>query len=314
MIKLIERLKQQTALISGFAIEGNQISLDYRKIFIFPTRRGFYFLLLTLLLLLIGFVYNNNLIYLLSFLLASIFFVSIFHSFRSIAALQLHLGQDTNVFAGEMATIDLIVRDTAGQERPGIEVSLDHKTFSDLPQSEASHLKLLTKTTRRGLIPLGRIRIASAYPFGLVRAWSNLRFDRKLLVYPKPSTTAPSPADGHSSGDEQNSSKIRGSDDFYGQREYQKGDSLKHVNWKAYAKGQGLFSKQYTTSQSRELWFDYQNLLSLPEEERLSVLCRWIIDAHRNQQTYGLCLPGLKITPNQGEDHYKKCLEALALF
>ena len=314
MFKLFERLKQQAAIISGFVSEGNQVTLDYRKIFIFPTRRGFYYLLLTFLLLLIGFVYNNNLVYLLSFLLASIFFVSIFHSFRSLAALQLQLGQNSDVFAGDMAGIDLILRDTMGYERPGIEVYLDQKTFSDLPPLEASHLKILAKTKKRGLLPLGRIRIASAYPFGLIRAWSNIRFERNILVYPKPSTQVIKPSDELSSGDEQSSSTIKGSDDFYGQREYQKGDSLKHVNWKAYAKGQGLYTKQYTTSQSRETWFDYQSLLGLPEEERISVLCRWIIEAHKNQQTYGLLLPGVKIPLNQGEAHYKKCLEALALF
>jgi uncharacterized protein (DUF58 family) len=240
--------------------------------------------------------------------------VGIFHSFRSLAKLQLQLGQNSKAFAGELVAVDLIARDTSGYERPGIEVSLDQKSLNDLPRYEACHLKILATTEKRGLLPLGRIRIASAYPFGLVRAWSNIRFNRKILVYPKPSTLVVNPYDGTTSGDEQNSSQLRGSDDFYGQREYQKGDSLKHVNWKAYAKGQGLFTKQYSASQRKELLFDYQSLLALPEEERLSVLCRWIIDAQRNQQTYGLILPGLKISPNHGEAHYTKCLEALALF
>jgi len=49
------------------------VTLNHRRIFILPTKRGLGFALLLLLLLLIAFVYNNNLVYLLTFLLASIF-------------------------------------------------------------------------------------------------------------------------------------------------------------------------------------------------------------------------------------------------
>ncbi|WP_306306045.1 hypothetical protein [Methylomonas koyamae] len=70
----------------GEAPTSAPISLGHRRIFILPTQRGLAFVLLIVLLLLVGFVYSNNLAYLLGFLLASIFFVAILHSFKSLAA------------------------------------------------------------------------------------------------------------------------------------------------------------------------------------------------------------------------------------
>jgi len=49
------------------------LTLDQRRIFILPSKRGLGFALLILVLMLIAFVYNNNLAYMLAFLLASIF-------------------------------------------------------------------------------------------------------------------------------------------------------------------------------------------------------------------------------------------------
>ena len=74
----------------------------------------------------------------------------------------------------------------------------------------------------------------------------------------------------------------KGADDFYGLQEYQSGDSIKHIHWKAFAKGLGVFSKQYGGEQSsEEIWLDYDYAPGHNIEERLSQLCRWVIDAEQ---------------------------------
>jgi len=63
-----------------------------------------------------------------------------------------------------------------------------------------------------------------------------------------------------------------------------------------------------------EIWLDYDNAPGHNTEERLSQLCRWVIDAERAGIQYGFSLPGLKLPPDNGLLHNRKCLEALALF
>ncbi|UOA09780.1 hypothetical protein [Methylobacter sp. S3L5C] len=59
---------------------------------------------------------------------------------------------------------------------------------------------------------------------------------------------------------------------------------------------------------------NYDNAPGHNTEERLSQLCRWVIDAERMGIPYGFSLPGLKLSPDNGMAHTRKCLEALALF
>ncbi|MDD5412564.1 MAG: DUF58 domain-containing protein, partial [Methylobacter sp.] len=76
------------------------VELIQRRVFILPTRRGLGMVFTILLLLLVAFIYNNNLVYLLGFLLASIFFVTILHTFKALAGLVVQAGFVQPVFAG----------------------------------------------------------------------------------------------------------------------------------------------------------------------------------------------------------------------
>jgi uncharacterized protein (DUF58 family) len=161
---------------------------------------------------------------------------------------------------------------------------------------------------------MGTVTVFSTYPLGLFYAWSPLRFNVKTLVYPKPSALE-LPFPEFPSADADQGASHKGADDFYGLQEYQTGDSIKHIHWKAFAKGQGLFSKQYSgaATTATEIWLNYDHALGYNTEERLSQLCRWVIDAEWTEIRYGLVLPHLKLMPDHGLTHYHQCLEALAL-
>ena len=93
------------------------------------------------------------------------------------------------------------------------------------------------------------------------------------------------------------------------------GDTLRQIHWRAYAKGQGLQSKQYASEAGgTEMWLDLAMTPGAGLEERLGQFCRWIIDAEQSGLRYGLIIPGHKIELNSGLAHYTACLEVLALF
>ena len=299
--------------ISGEKATDKPATLNHRRIFILPTHRGFNFAILTALLLLIAFVYNNNLVYLLAFLLASIFFISILHSYKSLAGLVLQKGQSKAVFAGEAAGFDIHINNPVDVERYYLQIALEKTENLTLkPQSKVC-VTLYSPTQKRGWHTAETVTISSTYPLGLFRAWSPIRFNLKALVYPKPTPQELPFPETPSAQARQNFSR-KGADDFYGLKEYQPGDSIKHIYWKAFAKGQGLFNKQYGGDSSAEIWLHYDNTPGHNTEERLSQLCRWVIDAEHTGVRYGISLPGLKLSPDHGLLHTRKCLEALALF
>ena len=289
------------------------LELNHRRIFILPSHRGFNFIILIGLLLLIAFVYNNNLAYLLAFLLASVFFISILHCYKSLAGLVLQKGQSKTVFAGEAAGFEIHISNPSGAVRYQLNISLEQtETITIRPHSKIS-ITLYSTTTKRGWHQAGKVTVASTYPLGLFRAWSPIRFNLNVLVYPKPApATSPLP-ESASVASHQGASK-KGTEDFYGLKEYQPGEPIRHIHWKAFAKGLGVFTKEYGGGDSADLWLNFDNTPGRDNEERLSLLCRWVLDAEQAGIRFGLILPGVKLSPDNGILHTRNCLEALALF
>ena len=105
-----------------------------------------------------------------------------------------------------------------------------------------------------------------------------------------------------------------GADDFVGLRVYRPGDSPRHIDWKAFARERGLLSKQFGGDRTERLQLDWDLLPPVGTERRLSLLCRFILQAEGESLSYGLKIPGTRIKPGQGESHKHRCLGALANF
>lgn len=292
----------------------DQVVLNHRRIFILPSRRGLGFAVLIMLLMSIAYVYNNNLAYMLAFLLASVFVVAILHTYKALAGLVVHKGRSLAVFAGEAAGFVVHIDNVSGTERSQLQVALRDSQALTIPPHSSAHVTLYSLTGKRGRHPAGTVTLSSTFPLGLFRAWSPIRFDWNALVYPKPATVE-IPFPQTATADGQLGYSANGGEEFHGLQQYQAGDSIKHIHWKAYAKGLGVFSKQYGgESATDEVWLDYELAPGHDTEQRLSQLCRWLVDAEQAGIRYGFVLPGLKLPPGQGPAHYQKCLEALALF
>jgi uncharacterized protein (DUF58 family) len=105
-----------------------------------------------------------------------------------------------------------------------------------------------------------------------------------------------------------------GGDDFQGLRAYVPGDSLQHISWKASARGQGLYTKDFAATAGSSVFLDWEACPGMDGERKLSVLCHNVLAFHQDHRTYGLKLPDRVIEPGRGETHKISCLEALALF
>lgn len=290
------------------------IVLTHRRIFILPTMAGLFCGLILAIMLLASIIYNNNPGFLLTFLLASICLVSILHNFRSLSGLCVRPGRSEPVFAGESASYAILIENRSTSARLNLSVSItaQRPVLNCVSAQSTVTLKLPLKTVRRGWFRPDTITISSRFPLGLFRAWSPLNFSHPILVYPKPAEKSlPQPNSRANHGSAQN--RLQDGEDFFGLQEYQSGDSLHHIHWKAYAKGHGLVTKQYGGQPVPETLFDLDQTPGVTLEERISQLCRSIIDAERSGVQYGMKIAGYLKKPDRGEKHQAECLKALAL-
>lgn len=290
------------------------VTLNHRRIFILPTARGFGFALLMVLLLFIAFVYNNNLVYLLTFLLAGIYVITILHCFKSLSGLIVQEGHCKPVFAGEATGFVIHISNPSDSYRQNLTIAKQESQSLTIKPNSKAQATVYSITQKRGWHEAGTITLSSTFPLGLFRAWSPIRFNLKALVYPKASPQEIPFPDVVVAARSKQGFGNKGGDDFTSLHEYQAGDSIKRIHWKAFAKGQGLYSKQYGGESPEEIWLDYEYAPGQNVEERLSQLCRWVIDAEKAGVPYGFSAASLKLAPDCGEAHTRKCLEALALF
>jgi uncharacterized protein (DUF58 family) len=285
------------------------------RVYILPTGVGLIFALMAFAMMLGSMNYNNNLSFVLTFLLIGIGFVAMHQCQRNLVGLELTYAGTDAVFAGQTIRFRLAITNQSRSARYGIRIYHEgaESEVHDLLPGESKIFILPVSTHRRGWMQLDRFGIRTLFPFELFRSWAWLHMDLSGLVYPAPVDEAPQPpptrvAHGHRQHD------ARGEEDFAGLRRYVDGDSPRHVAWKAYARSGQLLSKQFAGADTSSQWFDYDELGSVDVEERLSILTRWVVDADRTLEDYGLRLPGQEFPPAHGDSQRRQCLEALALF
>lgn len=269
-----------------------------------------------LLAMLVGAInYNNNLVYLVTFLLAGLGLVSTVHTYRNVAHLVFRAGRVQPVFCGEDARFHIHIDNQRPFKRCAvtIEAAAAAPIRVDIEPRDSLEIILAQHTVARGRLGLGRFTVSSRYPLGLFRVWSHLDLSQTCLVYPRPGARRPLPQ-ARASGVADSAGLGRGAEDFSGFRQYQAGDSLRHVHWKAAARTEILLTKQFAAGAQGQVWLDWEQLGGLPTESRLSQLCRWVLDAQAVGVAYGLRLPSASLQPAHGEHHRQRCLQALALF
>ena len=285
------------------------------RVYILPTGVGLLFGLMAFAMLLGSMNYNNNLSFVLTFLLIGVGFVAMHQCQRNLVGLELTFAGTEPVFAGQSMRFRIAITNQSKSARYGIRIYHDksESDVQDLQPGESKVFILPVPTLRRGWVQLDRFGIRTLFPFELFRSWAWLHMDLRGLVYPQPSEDAPQPppsrvAHGHRQHD------ARGEEDFAGLRKYHAGDSPRHVAWKAYARSGQLLSKQFAGADTSSQWFDLAELPIPDLEERLSILTRWIVSADQTREDYGLRIPGEEFPPAHGDAQRRQCLEALALF
>lgn len=285
------------------------------RVYILPTGVGLVFALMSFAMLLGSMNYNNNLSFVLTFILAGLGFVSMHQCQRNLVDVEVSFAGVDPVFAGQAADFRIAVTNHAKNWRYHLELYAGsvRSEIRDLAPGESRILHLEIPTRNRGYVSLPRFGIRTLFPFELFRAWAWLHMELKGLVYPTPAAEAPEPpATQTSHGHRQHDA--RGEEDFAGFRQFHDGDSPRHVAWKAYARSGELLSKLFAGADTSSQWFDFAQVGSADIETRLSIMTRWIVAADRTRVDYGVRLPGVEFPPAHGDAHRHRCLQALALF
>ncbi len=288
------------------------------NIYILPTKPGLGFAGVVLLLLIGSINYALSLGYALTFLLASVGGLTMFHTYRNLAGIVLRPGRAEAVFAGDLAEFNFIAVNKSKTTRYSLlfwAAPMQSPSMLDVGPNVEQVVSVAIPMPTRGLVEMPRLKLWTGFPFGIWKAWTYWPNTMKVLVYPHPESPAvPLPEMTTDIGEGTGAGK--GEDDVASIRPYHLGDSPRRMAWKAMARtDDSVLTKTFEGGDSGELKLDWALLpKSLDTEDRLSRLTRWVIDADALGARYSVSLPGFKSELDFGASHKQQCLEAMALF
>jgi uncharacterized protein (DUF58 family) len=289
--------------------ENLPVELHRRRIYIVPTTFGLGFTVLMLVMLVGALNYANNAALLLTCLLGAACATSMLVAFRTLDGLRLTEIRAGHAMAGQPIELTLVFE--SHRRRCAIRVDMDRQSAAFAAAANSStELKLAMPTIRRGWMTVPRMRVWSSWPLGMFRAWSWLRPEQPVLVWPQPEANGPAPM---ASAEDARQMRLNQGDELATLREYRLGDPQHHIAWKASARHVSLLVKDFEQPQHRPQWqLDWRQLAGLDDETRIARLARWLGEAHAQRRDCSLWLPGTDIPGGSGSLHYARCMNALA--
>lgn len=263
-----------------------------------------------------GAIYNNNLAFVLCFFLVALFLIGMVQTHANIKALSI-----------EKMTLFLSPSDSEGRGMIWLKSSnpeghnqlrvqcKDNEdvidTVVDRIHKNSLHPHFFTfKTGDWGLKSVKKIKVSGRYPFGFFYTWRTFDFPVDYAIYPKPEGEQTLQAvDDRGSGE---GHRVQlGGHDFSEHKKYIQGDSQKHIDWKAYARGRPLLTKKFDDGHRETLWIDYAQAQG-DHRQKMHQLSRWVHQCEAGTVVYGLRLPGQGAPLGSGENHKLYCLQLLA--
>jgi len=297
-------------------LTGGAVTLTNRRLYILPTRFGYIYALMLFILLLAAINYQNSMAYAMTFLLTALGMISLWQTHNNLLGLQISLNSPEPTFAGDHLTLAYQLSNPAKATRYAVGIQYEEQPpgYVRVDGEATGELRLKLATHQRGLYKTAAVTIFTRYPTGLFHAWGLLRFDRDILVYPKPDFDARLEPSLNEAFDGQATIDTTDGDDFAGLRGHRMGESLRHISWKAYAQGRGMLTKTFQGHASPSLNIRWQDMSAPSPEGKLSQMTAMVVQAHQSGRKYAMTLPSIDIELADGPAHYAHCLGQLAIF
>lgn len=289
----------------------DELHLDHRNVFVFPTDVGFAYGVVCVLVFLCGVNYANSLVLGLSFLMLSVGVVSIHLTFFSLAGAVLSARRVSHAFVGEYGSMTLRV--TAGtHDLPAVRLTLKDTHTVSVQSGEWAELVLSVPVVRRGHNAIGRILIETTWPFSLVRCWTWWSPSMDVLGYPVPELHDGQTGSG-GCADEGAVSRFRDESSPDDLRSYRTGDPLTRVVWRVSLRSGELYVRDGEGVIGQAETVDVSLMPGPGTERRYAQAAFSVISRLSAGLPTGLVTPAGTVLPAEGNEHLERCLILLAL-
>jgi uncharacterized protein (DUF58 family) len=263
---------------------------------------------------------GNNLLYLVLGVLLALIVLSGVLSEQAIWDLEVRRLLPEGAFAGEPFALRYELRRgrgvAFGLQLTELAPGLAAQAFAPLvTDREPAIIRADATPSRRGPLRLKRLRIATAYPFGIFEKARELELEAVLVIYPRRGFACQTadPHHGHTLGDTGSPRHRDGTGDLLGLRELRPLEDARRVHWKKSAAAGKVLTVEREREERRQL------TLTIGEGPDLDVLDRQCEEVAAQAQHWlklgyevGLAAGASRLRPASGPGQERRLLSALA--
>jgi uncharacterized protein (DUF58 family) len=301
------------------------------------TSRGISLLLAVIILLAIAWNTDITMVYIFFVIAFVMFILSYFHMRFNMPNIEVLRAVQETAYEDEMLNIKMDIRNNLSHGASFFEV-LDYFPAAESGKEKTSLFILGIKAKeeinfnysvdcyKRGVYKIGPVQIISQDALGFFRMKNTLNVISSILIYPALFRVFAFPplASGSVSWMGVETAKISGdSHEFFGVREYQRGDAISRIHWPSTAKHNKLIVKQFERSAIQEVTIVMDlkkgNDIGVGKDTTLEYsvkiagsIARFLMDNGAFVQIVGYTNEAMVVPFGKGESHIFKILEYLA--
>jgi uncharacterized protein (DUF58 family) len=199
---------------------------------------------------------------------------------------------------------------------------VSHAPVPPIPANGEVEVQIAVTPLRRGLLRLEGLTLARTDPFGLVRAFARFRWPETVLILPRRYLLPPVVMAGSlrfQEGGVALASNVGQSDEFVSLREYRRGDPLRRIHWRSWARiGKPIvreFEDEFFARHALVLDTFSDEPYSEVFEEAVSVAASFACAVRTQESLLDLLFVGEQaycFTTGRGVGHVEQMLEILA--
>ena len=291
-----------------------RFQFDDRTSYIKVNTRGTLYILLTIA---VGFAATNtmnNLLYLVLSVLLAVMGLSGVYARRNLRNIVFSIHIPEEIFKNRTSFFTVSVRPDGGKKY-NIFVRVLNGVKGVPLIRETVEISIPLSFKKRGVHKIEEIRFFSSFPFGFFTREEIFPIDVEFIVFPRiydVSERAFKIMEERVTGAYE-SEKAGIGGDFLGLREYQDGEPISMIHWKASARNDELYTKIFTGPGTGQIVLTERDLIADEYEERIDELASLADYFLKMGFSVGINFGSLKIEPDSGEIQRLKILRELAL-
>ena len=290
------------------------MKLNSKRTYIIPTGLGFTFSFVTFLSFIIALTFGHPFSYFITFFSLSIIIVCAFETNSAIFRLKSFYFSDEFIECGSETDISFEISRHELKGVKGFNTRVEgQKTLKhSILSKKNTRVRATISKEKCGVFKSPRISIHTTYPLGLFKSWKYIEPSNSVIVYPSRVEKLDFQSRTNVLRGAENTVKenTQTKEEFLDHRVFRDTDSWKHIDWKAYARGRGLLTKNFSGNESSVMTLEVTSHSKL---EYLGVITNELFNNYELSIKTIFMLDGEIVSEGSSPQHLHKCLRLLSL-